>query len=178
MRTWITGLALAGAALATVPAAAGHTLATPTKYRFSFTLAEKPDYVKAFPAVRVTGTGSGSFSIKHRQIDRDGTVFWDLVSPKGTISLSAGGHVFVTATIVGGHFGTETATGGLARNVRFQLRITSSTRFQCAAPAATLDMQDLPQVQGNEDGMGFRACGSDIQWTGKPPALVAKITPV
>ena len=149
----------------------------PTRYAYSFTVAARPDYVKAFPARVVVGSGQGSFSIRHRQIDRDGTVFWDLTNLRGSLSLSSGGRVIVSAQVVGGHFGTETATGGLERHVLLQLRITSSTRFHCSTPMATLGLQDLPNLKGNQQGMQFHACGADLQWTGRTPRLIVNVAP-
>jgi hypothetical protein len=58
-----------------------------------------------------------------------------------------------------------------------RLRITSSTRFRCGAPAATLGLQDVPLLKGNSEGMQFHACGADLQWTGRAPALVVAVTP-
>jgi hypothetical protein len=148
-----------------------------TRYAFSFTVAERPDYVQAFPSTVVAGSGQGSFSIRHRQIDRDGTVFWDLTNLRGTLSLSIGGRVIVSARVVGGYFGTEGATSGLQRVVKLQLRITRSTRFHCSTPMATLGLQDLPQTQGNLDGMQFHACGADLQWSGRTPRLTVNVAP-
>jgi hypothetical protein len=150
---------------------------TPAHYAFSFRLNLRPDYVKSFPAIRVTGRGAGTFSITHRQIDRDGTAFWHLSRARGRVSLSSGGHLLVRATVLGGTFGAEKATGGLARNVLLKLQIIRSTRFRCRTPAATLGLQDLPSVKGNSDGIDFHACGADLQWTGRAPALFVKIAP-
>jgi hypothetical protein len=150
---------------------------TPRHYEFSFRLNLRPDYVKGIRATRVNGRGAGSFSITHRQIDQDGTVFWHLTGVRGSISLSRYGHLLVRATVLGGTFGTEKVTGGLARNVLLHLRITRSTRFRCGRPAATLGLQDLPSVKGNSDAIQFHACGADLQWTGKAPALVVRIAP-
>jgi hypothetical protein len=155
-------------------AAAG---ATPTHYVFSFRLNLRPDYVQAFPAGRVTGRGSGSFSITHRQVDRDGTVFWHLSGARGSVLLRSRGRLLVRAAVLGGTFGTEKVTGGLARNVLLRLRIIRSARLRCRAPAAKLGLQDLPSVKGNSDGVDFHACRVDLQWAGKPPALVVKIAP-
>src|SRR5262249_42572752 len=88
------------ALVATAQGAAG----TPARYAFSFAVAEKPDYAKGVPTMRVTGSGSGSFSIAHRQVDRDGTVFWDLTDARGTLSLVQGGRVLIRADVVGGEF--------------------------------------------------------------------------
>jgi hypothetical protein len=79
--------------------------------------------------------------------------------------------------VLGGTFGTERVAGGLARNVLLKLQITRSARFHCRTPAATLGLQDLPSVKGNSDGIDFHACGAELQWTGKTPALVVKIAP-
>jgi hypothetical protein len=165
------------AALLSAPGLAARPLATPTRYRFSFAVAEKPDYTKGFPAVRVSGSGSGGFAIIHRQIDRDGTVFWDLVDAGGTITLSKAGRLLVRAVVVGGRFGIEQATGGLERHVLLTLRLTFAGRFRCSAAAAQLGLQDLPQTHGNLDGMQFHACTTDLQWSGKAPALIVHVTP-
>jgi hypothetical protein len=176
MRT--AAVTLVAVALVLATQAGARPVATPKHYTFSFKVASKPDYLRAFPKVKVTGSGKGSFSIKNRQIDRDGTVFWDLTGARGSLSLSTGGHVIIRAKIVGGRFGTDKLSGGLGRHVLLNLRITSSTRFRCATPAALLGMQDVPLVtKGNKEGMQFHACTSDLQWTGKAPALVVKITP-
>ena len=164
-------------ALVAASTAATSTHATPTRYSFSFrVVASKPDYSTGFPAVRVSGSGSGSFSIRHRQIDRDGTVFWDLVNAQGSMTLSQGGRPLVRAVIVGGRFGIENATGGLERHVLLALRLTQG-RFHCASAAAQIGLQDLPQKHGNLDGMQFHACTTDLQWTGETPALIVHVTP-
>jgi len=157
--------------------AAARPHGTPVHYTFSFTVSATPDYIKGFPMVRISGSGSGSFSIRHRQLDRDGTVFWDIVNPRGSLTLSEGGHLVVRAVIVGGYFGTEKATGGLARHVRLTLRLTSPGRFRCASPGAQLGLQDLPQTHGNLDGMQFHACAADLQWDGVTPTLVVHVIP-
>lgn len=125
----------------------------------------------------MTGRGAGSFSITHRQIDRDGTVFWHLTGSRGRVPLWRRDRLLVRATVLGGTFGTEKVTGGLARNVLLKLQITGSTRFRCRTPAATLGLQDMPPVKRNSDEIDFHACRADLQWTGKAPALVVKIAP-
>jgi len=171
---WLAACAIALCLAAGTSAAAG---VVPRHYAFSFRVDLKPDYVKAFRTIRVSGRGAGSFSITHRQVDRDGTVFWDLTGAHGTVSLSSNGHTLVRATVMGGTFGTEQVTGGLSRDVLLHLRITSSSRFRCRKPAATLGLQDLPSVKGNSDGIQFHACGADVQWNGTAPALVVRIAP-
>jgi hypothetical protein len=175
--TRIAAIAAVAVGLALAAQAAATPRSTPKHYTFSFAVSSKPDYWKAFPKVLIKGSGSGSFSIKNRQVDRDGTVFWDLTGARGSLTLSSGGHVIVRAKILGGKFGREQRTGGLDRHVLLNLRITSSTRFHCASPGAVLGMQDVPLVQGNSAGMQFHACSSDLQWSGKPPALRVKIRP-
>jgi hypothetical protein len=157
----------------------------PKHYTFSFSVAAKPDYTEHFPAAKVTGSGSGSFSIGPRQVDpRDGSIFYNLTGAKGSMSFSLGGKVIVKATVVslkptlaGVRFSTDTGYGGLTRLVAFNLHITSTTRFHCAAPDAYLGIQDLPQVKGDVDGLQFNACGSSLQWSDKSPALVVHVTP-
>ena len=171
-------LVVAALATATVPTALGGGRAVPKNYTFSFALSAKPQIpVSGYTNVRISGGGSGSFSIAHRQIDRDGTVSWDVVKPRASFWLSAGGKVFVRGTIVGGHYGVEKATGGYSRNVSFTIRITSTSRFHCANPKALLDLQDVPIVQGNSAGMEFGACGTRLQFGGTPPALRIGIKP-
>jgi hypothetical protein len=150
---------------------------TPLHYRFSFTLAAKPDYRKNYPEVRISGSGSGSFSIYHRQIDRDGTVFWDVTDARGGFTLRVNSRVIVRAVIVGGHYSPEKAAGSLLRGVLFKLRLTEPGRFRCPSPAAQLGLQDLPQTNGNLDGMDFHACTTDLQWDGAAPALVVNVIP-
>lgn len=98
--------------------------ATPLHYRFAFTLAAKPYDHKNYPDVKISGSGSGSFSIRHRQIDRDGTVFWDITDGRGGFTLRQGRHVIVRATVVDGHYGTEKTAGSLLRSVVFNLHLT------------------------------------------------------
>jgi hypothetical protein len=174
----IAALAALTAALGIVAAAGAGTQAIRTHYAFSFTVASKPDDLGQGTGPKITGSGRGTFSIAHRQIDRDNTVFWDVVGAKGSFSLASGGKVFVRGTVTGGHFGIETSTGGHSTNVSFGVRITSTTRFHCAKPNAGLDLQDLPQVKGNLDGMVFGACTTHLQWEGVPPKLVVHVDPV
>ena len=72
--------------------------------------------------------------------------------------------MFVKGTVTGGHYGIEKVTGGYSRNVSFDVRITSTTRYHCAKPAAGSKLTDLPQVKGDLDSMGFAACGKQLQW--------------
>ena len=166
------------AGLAVVGVAGARTAAIHTHYAFSFTVASKPDDLGQGTGPEITGSGRGTFSIAHRQIDRDNTVFWDVVGAKGSFSLASGGKVFVTGKVTGGHFGIETSTGGHSTNVSFDVRITSTTRFHCAKPNAGLDLSDLPQVKGNLDGMVFAACSTHLQWEHVPPKLVVHVDPV
>jgi hypothetical protein len=173
----VRSLAVFAVAFSIASGASAALAVTPHHYVFSFRVNLRPDYVNAFPSIHVNGRGAGSFSITHRQIDRDGTVFWNLTGARGSLSLSSHDHVFVRATVLGGTFGTEKVSGGLARSVLMHLRIASSTRFRCRKPAATLELQDLPSVKGNSDAIQFHACAADLQWTGKAPALVVRIAP-
>ncbi len=165
----VGALMLVGAGTAT----SGTTL---PRYDFSFSVAMKPgDTTSGFARVVVNGSGSGSFQIWHRQVDRDSTIFWHLKNAKGSVSLSAGGHVFLSAEVVGGTFGTEKVTGGLLRSTLLTLKITSSTRFRCAKPDATLGLNDSPQLKGNQDSLSFDACGAQLRWDAVPPGLVVHV---
>jgi hypothetical protein len=167
----------AAAALAAATQAGAGSRTVPRHYAFSFTVAAKPEDIPGWIPSKVTGSGSGTFSIVHRQIDRDGTVFWDLTGPHGTMSLSIDGKVIVRATVVGGHYGTEKAAGATLRSVLFKLHITSTTRFRCKAPNATLGLDDFPPVKGTTDGMTFDACTTHLQWNGVPPKLTVHVAP-
>ncbi|HEX3454281.1 MAG TPA: hypothetical protein VHS03_06625 [Gaiellaceae bacterium] len=178
MGRWTAAFAVLVAGMAVVGVAGARTTAIHTHYAFSFSVASKPGYLGHGNGPKITGSGRGTFSIAHRQIDRDNTVFWDVVGAKGSFSLASGGKVFVTGAVTGGHFGIETATGGHSTNVSFDVRITSTTRFHCAKPNTGLDLQDLPQVKSNLDGMGFSACTTNLQWEGVAPKLVVHVDPV
>src|SRR5262245_14240378 len=108
---------------------AGAPAAVPRHYTFSFTVSSKPSSVNKLAAVKVTGSGSGSFTLDERRIDRDNTVYWTLKDVHGTVSLASGGTTFVTASAVGGTYGVEDLSGKVARNALLRLRMTSSTRF-------------------------------------------------
>jgi hypothetical protein len=178
MRRRVAGLAVLAAVLVLVGVAGARTRAIHTHYAFSFSVASKPQDLGAGSGPKITGSGRGTFSIAHRQVDRDNTVFWDVVGARGSFSLAIGRKVFVRGTVTGGHFGIETATGGHSTSVLFDVRITSTTRYRCAKPKAVLELQDLPQVKGNVDGMSFTACVKQLQWTGVPPKLVVHVDPV
>jgi len=165
-------------ALAVATQAVAGSRAVPKHYAFSFAVAAKPENVPGSIPSKVAGSGSGTFTIVHRQIDRDGTVFWDLTGAHASMSLSIGGKVIVRATVVGGHYGTEKATGGTLRSVLLKLRITSSSRFRCKTPNAMLGLDDFPQVKGSIDGMTFDACTTHLQWNGVPPELTVHVAPV
>ena len=132
--------------------------AVPKNYTFSFALSAKPQIpVSGYTNVRISGGGSGSFSIAHRQIDRDGTVSWDVVKPRASFWLSAGGKVFVRGTIVGGHYGVEKATGGYSRNVSFTVRITSTTaKNSPSARVSALNPITAPSA-AKRNGLGLSA---------------------
>jgi hypothetical protein len=178
MRRRIVAVAALGSALALVGVAGARTGGIHTRYAFSFSVASKPQDTGNGTGPKITGSGKGTFSIAHRQVDRDNTVFWDVVGARGSFSLASGGKVFVRATVTGGHFGIETATGGHSTTVSFDVRITSTTRYHCAKPKAGLELEDLPQVKGNTDGMSFSACSAQYQWSGVPPKLVVHVDPV
>jgi hypothetical protein len=151
-------------------------------YTFSFSVALKPYATQKLPAVKVTGSGSGSFSLAERRIDRDNTVYWTLKDVQGTMSLATGGKTFVSATVVDGSYGAETVYGKVTRNALLRLRITSSTRFHCKPPDAVLGLEDGQTTAG----LGFFACvlpqgcttcAPSLSWQGKAPALVVTVKP-
>jgi hypothetical protein len=167
-------------------AQAGAGAPLPRHYVFSFTVALKPYSAVQFPVGKVTGSGSGSFTLGQRRVDRDGSVYWTLADARGTVSLAVGAHVFVTGEVTGGAFGTETATGGLTRSASLDLRITSSTRFHCTARNMSIGLEDVPLVAGNTQGLTFGACtpkacgypcGPQASWNGRPTALAVTVKP-
>jgi len=152
----------------------------PKHYIWAFHVNGKPgSNTHGFPRVRVSGGGSGTFSIAHPITDRDGTISWQVVDAKGSISLATASGVFVRATVVGGHYGVEKASGpGYLRSVEFSLRITSTNRFRCAKPGADLGLGDLDPLQkGDLDSAGFSACAAGLVWDSVPPALVVTVHP-
>jgi hypothetical protein len=180
VRIRTAAIVLPAVALLLAAQAAARPHAVPKHYTFSFTVAGKPDLtdlMAGFPRVKVTGSGQGSFSIAHRQVDRDGSIFWDVVRPRGSLSLSMRGRVFASGKIVGGHYGTSKVSGHLSRSVSLDVRLASS-RFRCAKPQATLGLGDSPLLgPGYREDMSFHACKTSLQWTARPPALTVKIRP-
>ncbi len=174
----IAAFAVLAAALGLAAAAGAGTRAIHTHYAFSFSVAAKPDDTGQGARSVITGSGKGTFSIAHRQIDRDNTVFWDVVGAKGSFSLATGGKVFVTGTVTGGHFGHDPGYGG-TNSAQFDVHIVSTTRFHCSKPGSLLGFDDNSQkVKGNLDGMSFSACSTRWNWTGVPPKLVVHVDPV
>ena len=173
--------AVAVALVAAVPAAArlGGGRAVPKHYVWALRVSQKPGGAShGFPRVRVSGGGSGTFSIANSFTDADGTVSWHVVGAKGSFSLTTASGVFVRATVTGGYYGVEKATPGYLRSVSFTVRITSSTRFRCAKPQSLLELGDLDPLQkGDLDSAGFSACGALLSWDSVPPALVVTVHP-
>jgi hypothetical protein len=178
MRRRTAALTVFVGALALVGVAGARTGAIHTRYAFAFSVASSPADLGEGIGPKITGSGRGTFSIAHRQVDRDSTVFWDVVGARGSFSLASGGKVFVRGTVTGGHFGIEKATGGHSTSVSFDVRITSTTRYHCPKPKAVLELQDLPQVKGNTDGLSFTVCSKQLLWTGVPPKLVVHVDPI
>ena len=170
-------VALSAVALALVVAgqATATTTRAPTRYAFSFAVALKPYHVQGVSAVRVTGAGTGSFSIKNRRIDRDGTPYWTIVHASGRIALSVAGNVLVRATVVGGTFGID----GDIRSVSLTLRVaTIANRLHCSSPHAMIEMDYHPlTTRGDTYDLVFGACMSQLNWDGRPPALVVSVKP-
>jgi hypothetical protein len=157
--------------------AAGKPSALPRNYTFSFTVSLKPYYTEGVPATKVTGSGSGSFSIRDRQQDRDNTFFWHVFDAKGSFTLMQGGRVLAAGTVTGGTFGVEGTAKSLLRSALLTVHLSSS-RFHCAKPDASLGLEDhrLP-TKGDTEGMGFFACKAKMNWNGRPPVVDVKITP-
>jgi hypothetical protein len=167
------------AATGSAAARLGGGRAVPKHYVWAFHVSQKPDGSShGFPRVRVTGGGSGTFSIAHPIVDRDGTVSWQIVGAKGSFSLATASGVFFRGTITGGFYGVEKATRGYLRSVSFYVRITSSPRFRCAKPASLLELGDIdPLRKGDLDSAGFSACGALLSWLSVPPGLIVTVHP-
>jgi hypothetical protein len=169
------------ALVAAVPAAArlGGGRAVPKHYVWAFHVSLKPGSSShGFPRVRVTGGGSGTFSITNPVTDADGTVAWHVVGAKGSFLLATASGVFVRGTVTGGFYGVEKATRGYLRSVSFNVRITSGTRFRCAKPQSLLELGDLDPLQkGDLDSAGFSACGALLAWDSVPPSLLVTVHP-
>jgi hypothetical protein len=178
MRRSASAFVLVAGSLAAVAPTGAMPERIPPQYSFSFTVASKPDVAAGLEAVKVTGSGSGSFSIRDRRVDRDGTFYWQLANATGRVSFSAGGKVFLRATVSGGTFGTEKTSSGLDRDARLELTITSSTLLRCSSPNAEVGLEDHRlATSGDREGMVLDGCSSSLQWDGRPPGLVVSVRP-
>jgi hypothetical protein len=181
MRGRVVVLALVAALVVVVPAAArlGGGRAVPKHYVWVLRVNARPgSSTHGFPRVRVSGGGSGTFSIADSFTDADGTVSWHVVDAKGSFLLATAAGVFVRGVVVGGFYGVEKATAGYLRSVSFNVRITSSSRFHCAKPQSLLELGDLdPLEKGDLDSAGFSACGAGLGWDSVPPDLIVTVHP-
>jgi len=137
----------------------------PKHYVWAFHVNEEPGSSShGFPRVRVAGSGSGTFSIAHSSLDADGTVTWQIVGAKGSISLATASGVFLRATVTGGNYGGREG----------DRRVPA---YRVAHPALP-ELGDIdPLRKGDLDDAGVDACAAGLAWDSVPPALIVTVHP-